>query len=78
MNNSGAASSRLIRMRKRLLVLMSGRGPSSTQIQSAKMIELSILLPFYQEYEKEKSMIISIDWSEGVGVITVHYNWPAV
>lgn len=84
MTNGGAPSSRVIRMRKRLLVLMSGRGSSSAQIQRAKMIEIDVLLPFYYECrkkkgkKKKKSMIISIDFSEEVGVITVHNNGPAV
>lgn len=52
----------------------------STEFSSAKMIEIDVLLPFHQgcKEKKKKSMIISIDSSEGVGVITVHYNGPAV
>lgn len=53
----------------------------SAEIQSAKMIETdrrsAAISPRVQkEKKKGKSMMISIDSSEGVGVITVHYNDP--
>ena len=56
------------------MALMSGRETLPRVHRFKEVIELGTLLPFLpkecREKKGRKSMIISIDWCEGVGAIT--------